>query len=164
MTYRQQIDKIEFGLNQLLGEFTPAALKSVLSEYASSWASSYLNNIPEKAKTSDRVTDKMLPNFRNIGLIRLLLPGAKVIHISRNPLNTCLSMYFKLFNKEFPYSTDLQDLGHYYGQYASLMNHWRKVLPGAFMDLVYEDLVENPEEKTKEILKYCGLDWEVGCL
>lgn len=109
------------------------------------------------------VTDKMPNNFNYLPLIRLLYPEAPVIHCQRDPRDTCLSMYFQNFAGNHPFCYDLGHLGRYYGHYLRLMDHWRR-LGISFLDLPYEELLEEPEEWVARILHYVGLPWDDRCL
>ncbi len=112
-----------------------------------------------------RVTDKMPGNFGVIGLIHLALPKAKIIHTVRDPIDTCLSCFSKLFGDGQPFTYDLSELGRYYRAYQNLMAHWHDVLPeGVFLDVRYEDLVEDFERQARRIIAYCGLEWDDKCL
>jgi len=113
----------------------------------------------------ERITDKMPSNFSFIGLIRLALPNAHIVHTLRDPIDTCLSCYSQLFTDEQPFTYDLGELGRYYRAYAELMEHWRQVLPeGAFLDVRYEELVADFENQVRRIVDYCGLPWNDACL
>ncbi len=80
-------------------------------------------------------------------------------------MDTCLSSFTKLFKDDMPHSYDLRELGRYYSKYNELMNHWRAVLPpGTMLDVQYEDVVEDPETKAREIVAFCGLEWITQCL
>jgi len=127
----------------------------------------YLRRIEASAagRTAERITDKMPSNFSAIGLIRLALPNARIIHAVRDPIDTCLSCYSKLFAENQPFTYDLGELGRYYRAYAELMEHWRQVLPeGAFLGVCYEELVTDFENQVRRILDYCGLPWNNACL
>jgi len=107
----------------------------------------------------------MPANFLCIGLIRLMLPNAKIVHVKRNPVDTCLSGYSRLFNRGQLQSYDLTELGRYYRGYARLMDHWRAVLPaGAMLEVQYEDLVADNETQARRLIEYCGLEWDDACL
>ena len=108
--------------------------------------------------------DKMHNNFRHIGLIKLILPNAKIIDIRRNSMSACFSCYKQLFaeGQEFTYS--LERLGNYYNNYVDLMNHWNKVLPNQILSVNYEDLINNFEDTVKLILDYCKLPFEDACI
>lgn len=125
----------------------------------------YLRRLQRHAPGASRITDKMPSNFYFLGLIYLTLPGAKVIHLNRNPVDTCLSCFTKLFAGEQSQTYDLAELGRYYRAYHGLMQHWREVLPeGSFLDVVYEDVVADTEGQARLILDYCGLEWDARVL
>jgi tetratricopeptide (TPR) repeat protein len=111
-----------------------------------------------------RITDKMLLNFRFLGLIHMLLPNARIVHIRRDPIDTCLSCFSIQFAK-LPFTYDLGELGRFYVAYETLMAHWRAVLPpGRMLEVQYEELVNDFEPVARGILDYCGLEWEETCL
>lgn len=121
----------------------------------------YLARLGKHAPSAERITDKMPSNFYFMGLIHLALPGAKIIHTNRNPVDTCLSCFSKLFAGEQPQTYDLAELGRYYRAYHGLMQHWREVLPGgSFLDVSYEEVVADTEGQARRILDYCGLAWD----
>lgn len=109
-------------------------------------------------------TDKSLGNHRYIGLIPLLLPDAKILHLRRHPLAVALGLYRMRFASGIAYSNDLEHISHHYKAYARIMDHWRRTAPDAFIDIYYEALVENPERELRRIFDYVGLDFEPGCL
>jgi hypothetical protein len=111
-----------------------------------------------------RITDKNPINVYYLGLISLLFPKASFIHCQRHPLDTCLSIYFKLFSTGNHFTYDLRDLGQYYIEYLKLMDHWRKVLPISIFELRYEDLVQRQEEVSRKLIEFCGLEWDSTCL
>jgi tetratricopeptide (TPR) repeat protein len=109
-------------------------------------------------------TDKYLFNFINVGLIHLALPNARFIHSRRSPLQTCLSIFSRLFH-DVPFGYDLGELGRYYRAYDALMAHWRSALPeGVMLEVDYEDLVDDFEGNVRRMLAHCGLDWDERCL
>jgi tetratricopeptide (TPR) repeat protein len=111
------------------------------------------------------ITDKMPSNFLFAGLIHLSLPNAPIIHTVRDPVDTCLSCFSKLFTDELNYTYDLAELGRYYRQYQLLMAHWKRVLPaGRIFDVRYEELVEDVEGHARRIVAHCGLEWDKRCL
>jgi tetratricopeptide (TPR) repeat protein len=126
---------------------------------------SYLEGLALQAPDASRVVDKLPVNFANIGLIHAALPGARFIHLERNPLDTCLSIYFQGFSAAHPYATDFGDLAHYYHEYRRLMAHWRAVLPPqSLFEVRYEDLVDDPEGWSRRMLEHIGLSWDSRCL
>ena len=110
------------------------------------------------------MTDKHPLNFEAAGLIARLLPDAAIIHVRRDPLETCLSIYRQEFNKHWTFAHRLADIGHHYGQYARLVAHWERTLPGQFTTFQYEDFVATFERAAPELVAACGLEWEVQCL
>ena len=94
----------------------------------------------------------------------MVLPGARVIHLKRNPIDTCLSCFFQHFGAGHPYAVDLTWLGQYYREYERLMAHWREVLPLPMMELSYEELVADPEHWVPKLLDFVELPFEEACL
>jgi tetratricopeptide (TPR) repeat protein len=129
------------------------------------FAQDYVRQLDEMAPAAGRVVDKMPTNFMMLGLIHAALPNARVIHMNRNPIDTCLSIYFQNFSIGHVYSSDLDDLANYYSEYARLMLHWRMILPqGTMLDVSYEKLVSNPEACIRTMLDFIGLPWDERCL
>ncbi|WP_144143254.1 tetratricopeptide repeat-containing sulfotransferase family protein [Paraburkholderia sp. BCC1884] len=119
---------------------------------------------PDNAPHYTHFTDKYPFNFINIGLIHLALPNARFIHSKRAPLQTCLSVFSRIFH-DVPFSYDLGELGRYYRAYDALMQHWQRVLPeGVMIEVEYEDLVEDFETNVRRLLAHCRLDWDDRCL
>jgi tetratricopeptide (TPR) repeat protein len=110
------------------------------------------------------IIDKNPFNFRNLGIISMLFPKAKIIHCTRHPLATGLSNYFQRFPSYFDYSFDLQNIGHFHGEYVRLMEHWRTVLPQKMIEISYEDMVLNTQQVARRTLDFLGLEWDERCL
>ncbi len=145
----------------LYPEFVPALDASALR----SIGQRYLASVRERSPEGERVTDKMPSNYNFVGLIHLSLPNARIIHTIRNPVDTCISCYSKLFTVGQNQTYDLGELGRYYKRYERLMEHWRRVLPpGSILDVQYEDVVANLEAEARRIIAYCGLPWNDRCL
>lgn len=108
--------------------------------------------------------DKMPMNFLYVGLIRAILPAARVISIRRDPIDTCFSCYKQLFGAHYRFSYDLRELADYYRLYDRLMRHWESVLPGQILTLHYEDLVSDTENEARRALAFLGLEWQAACL
>ena len=125
----------------------------------------YVSRLQRRAPEMRHITDKMPSNFYAVGPIHLMLPNARIIHVRRNPVDTCLSCFTQLFVSEHKFTYDLAELGRYYIDYFHLMQHWREVLPtGAFLDVQYEDIVADKEGQARRIIEYCGLEWNDACL
>lgn len=126
---------------------------------------SYSRALAETAPDAARIVDKMPNNFQYLGLIAGILPNARVIHVQRSPMDTCVSCFTHLFENEQLFSYDLEELGRFYRAYHELMNHWIRVLPGDFlMSVRYEDIVHDPEPPVRAMLAHCGLEWDPTCL
>lgn len=142
---------------QMAGKMSPAQYNLVAENYVSAMA--------QGAGNSKKITDKLLTNYFFLGLINLLFPNAKVINTMRDPVDTCLSGFTKLFKDDMPHSYDLTELGRYYGKYREIMEHWDKVLPkGVLTTVVYEDVVADTEKEAKRLIEFLGLPWNAKCL
>jgi len=124
----------------------------------------YCDGIDGFGDSAPRLVDKTPMNFLYLGLIHLAMPGARIIHMRRKPMDSCYAIYKTLFRAGYPFSYSLQDVGRYYIAYHGLMDHWRKTIPGAFLDVDYEAVIADQEGETRRVLDYCGLEWEDGCL
>jgi tetratricopeptide (TPR) repeat protein len=128
-------------------------------------AAAYLSALPPAVAPVERITDKMPGNFMMAGLIHLAMPKARIIHVRRNPVDTCLSCFSKLFAGDVGFCYDLAELGRYYRAYDDLMAHWRRVLPEAVMlEVQYEELVADFAPQARRLLDHCGLDWDERCV
>ena len=126
---------------------------------------SYVDRLIRRSPDAGHVTDKMPLNFFFIGLIRMILPNARIIHTSRDPIDTCVSCFANLFTGDHKLPCDLNGLGQYHRAYQDLMRHWRDVLPEkTLLDVAYEDLVTDFEPQARRIVAHCGLDWTDACL
>jgi tetratricopeptide (TPR) repeat protein len=142
---------------EMASKITPGQLEIVANEYKQALA--------HDAGDAKKITDKLLTNYFFLGLINLLFPNAKVIHTCRDPVDTCLSGFTKLFKDDMPHSYDLAELGRYYGKYRELMEHWEKVLPEGFMTTVnYEDVVADTRKEAKRLIHFLGLEWDDKCV
>jgi tetratricopeptide (TPR) repeat protein len=125
----------------------------------------YLDRIVPLAHGNARLVDKMPGNFVYAGLIPLILPGARIIHARRDPVDTCLSCYTKLFGGDQSFTYDLAELGTFYGYYERLMAHWRSVLPAdRFIEVDYEEVVDDLEGQARRLVEFLGLPWDDACL
>lgn len=128
-------------------------------------ASGYFDELKEISLGRSHVADKMPLNFRWLGFLLLANPGVKIVHVMRDPMATCWSIFRQYFPAEgLGFACDLEDLGRYYSLYRELMAFWHARFPGRIYDLNYERLTENQEDETRKLLEYCGLPWEAGCL
>jgi len=125
----------------------------------------YKAELRKLAPDAQYVTDKMLSNYQFAGLIHLVLSNARMVHVTRNPIDNCFSCYTQLFNEGHEYTYDLAELGRYYSLYNDLMAHWSRVLPkGRILTVRYENIVTDLEGEAKRIVAHCGLAWNAQCL
>ena len=110
------------------------------------------------------IVDKHPLNFRFLGLLRAMIPGAKIVHVRRHPLDTCLSCFFQNFTKGQDYSFDLSNLGHFFTDYQRLMNHWSGLSGLNIHSVTYESLIASPQVVIEDLLAYCDLPFEPACL
>lgn len=160
-----EINDFAYGLMEAagVGDKTAMVRRSAELDFVALGAR-YCRSTREYGFDAALLIDKTPLNYLYIGLIRLALPGAKIVHVARNPMDSCYGMYRTLFRAGYPFSYDFDDIAAYYAAYRRLMEHWRSTLPGAFLDVSYEALVDDPETVSRELVDYCGLDWERRCL
>ena len=143
----------------------PEVVRQLSSGQLCQIGASYVRRIRAAAPRARRITNKTTENFRLAGLIALALPDARIVHVRRDPTDTCFSCFSTLFAESIPYVYDLAELGRYYRGYEALMDHWRGLLPqGTMLDVLYEDVVADLEGQARRILAHCGLDWDARCL
>ncbi len=125
----------------------------------------YLELLRSLSPDAVRVVDKMPTNYLFLGLIHAALPKARIIHMQRHPIDTCLSIYFQHFEAGNTYANDLDDLARYYRDYRRLMAHWRRALPPqSLLEVPYEGLVGDTELWSRRMLDFIGLPWDPRCL
>lgn len=128
-------------------------------------ADRYLARLSSSHPGKLRVVDKMPSNFKYLGLLHLALPNARVIHMRRNAVDTCLSIYSTHSRALNEAGYDKGDLVHTRGQYQRVMAHWRALLPAdRFLEVDYEDLVTKSEPTIRRMIEFCGLEWDDACL
>jgi Flp pilus assembly protein TadD len=148
-------------------DFKPAIIRSLLGGDLNQLGRKYLEAAQPAAGGAHRCIDKMPLNFFYVGFILLALPKARIVCLRRNPLDTCLGNFRQLFalnNIDYAWAYDLLDCGRYYVEFDKLMRHWDELFPGRIHTVNYEELVSNQEPVTRELVDYCGLEWEDQCL
>jgi len=129
-----------------------------------SQAAQYLNILRNRAMPGKRIVDKTPGNYLYLGLIRVLFPKAKIVHVMRNPLDNCLSCYFQDF-ENLPWSFDLKHVAQRYNFYREVMSHWTSVFPDkSILDIQYETLIDRPKDETRRLIAFLGLPWDSACL
>ena len=151
-------------INRGGGNRYPEAMRTLIPAHCSQLGRRYIEATQRHRHGKPRFTDKMPNNFALIGLLRVILPNARVINAKRHPLDTCLGCYKQHFASGQTFTYDLTELGEFYLEYERLMAHWRQVLPGFVLDVQYEDMVANQEQQTRRLLEFCGLPFEQSCL
>jgi Flp pilus assembly protein TadD len=150
--------------NRVLDAETLAAAASV--DFAALGAA-YVDSTRPRTGHRPHFVDKMPLNFFYVPLIRRALPNAKIVCLRRNPLDTCLSNYRQLFATDFPYynyAYDLLDTGHYYAAFDALLAHCRSAIRDNYLEVHYEDVVDNTEREARRLVEFCGLPWDARCL
>lgn len=128
-------------------------------------ADTYLSSLNWLAGTADRVIDKMPINFAYCGLIHSAMPNCRFIHVRRNPVDTCLSIYTTYFGTGTPFAYRKENIVAYYKEYQQMMDYWSDVLPPERLITVdYEDLVTDRDAAVRKLLDFCGLPWDDACL
>lgn len=127
-------------------------------------AERYLERTAERRAESAVFTDKLPANFLLVGPILKAFPDARILHLARDPLDTCISCYLTDFAHGQSYATDLGDLGHHFRLFQTLMKHWHGFGDRRLLRVDYEAVVTDPETSLRRILEHCGLDWHLDCL
>ena len=147
------------------GAQTYPGIISTLDASAFTWgARHYLDKLRSIDDQAVRITDKMPTNFFHLGLIAVMLPHARIIHCRRDAMDVCLSNFVQMFAEGHYYSYDLSDIAAYYRGYEQVMAHWREVLPIRMYEVQYEELIDDQERISRELVDYLGLAWDDRCL
>ena len=142
----------------------PEVLRDLAPEQLKEFGDEFLSDTQIHRQGAPFFIDKMPNNFRHIGLIKLILPNAKIIDARRDPMACCFSGYKQLFAEGQEFSYDLEDIGRYYRDYVELMTHWDAALPDEVLLVKHEEVVEDLEGQVRRMLAYCGLPFEEACL
>lgn len=141
---------------EMLAHMTPETLAETVLQYFKLSAA--------QTEGKKYLIDKMLFNYLWVGYILLAFPNAKILHTRRDPVDTGLSIYTLLFSEPLSWTYNQKDIARYHLACDKLMAHWKKLFPGRIMDVVYEDLVEDQEGKSRDILAFCDIPWDDQCL
>ncbi len=125
---------------------------------------SYMRGARQMAGGSPMFIDKLPANYLYCGLIHKALPKARILHMVRDPLDSCYAIFKTLFFNAYDFSYDLEELAEYYVAYRGMMQHWRDSMPGVILDVRYEDLVIDTEREARRIYEWCGLEWNPDAL
>lgn len=143
----------------------PANLSELSSEDYKKYGEAYIRDTKiQRKQGTPFFIDKMPNNFRHVGLIHLILPNAKIIDARRGAMGCCFSGFKQLFAEGQEFTYGLEEIGHYYRDYVTLMAHWDAVLPGKVLRMRYEDVVADTETQVRRLLDFCGLPFETACV
>jgi hypothetical protein len=142
----------------------PQILQRLQAEKLQEYGQAFMEDTRIHRQGAPFFIDKMPNNFRHIGLIKLILPNAKIVDARRNPLDCCFSCFKQLFAEGQEFTYDLEDIGQYYRDYLELMQHWDDVLPGFVLRVNNEDVIDDLEGQVQRMLDFCGLPLEEACL
>jgi tetratricopeptide (TPR) repeat protein len=142
----------------------PNVVNEIDNEYFARFGKQFIEDTRCYRQGAAFFIDKMPNNFMHIGLIKAMLPNAKIIDARRDPIACCFSGYKQLFAEGQDFSYSLDNLIHYYQSYQSLMTHWDAVLPGSVLKVQHEDVIDGLETQVRRILDFCHLPFEATCL
>jgi hypothetical protein len=147
-----------------IGATDPNLLRASLRMDFAALGRNYLNAVRPLAAGKAYFVDKLPFNFRYCGLIHQALPNARIIHLTRDPVDTCYSVFKTPFINAYHYSYQLDELAQFYVEYRRTMDHWHAVMPGVIYDVSYEELVADPLAQCRSLLEWCGLPWQDSVL
>lgn len=142
----------------------PGILSEMSTEQCKALGEKYIDDTRVFRKSAPFFIDKMPNNFRHIGLIKTILPNAKIIDARRDPMDCCFSCFKQLFAEGQEFTYGQEQIGHYYNDYVALMNHWDQVFPGKILRVIHEDVIDDLETQVRRILDYCELPFEQVCI
>lgn len=142
----------------------PEMVEAVAEKDMGLVAKGYMDSVSYRLGDEPMFIDKLPFNFLFLGFIARAWPNAKIIHLGRNPMDSCFSMYKQVFTWAYKFSYSLDGLGQYYVAYDRLRNHWRELLQDRMIEVEYEALVADPEGQTRILLDKLGLEFEQACL
>jgi len=161
--FSRLVRQLRAGPGDLIGY--PECVPSLSAGQLRDLGRSYVEGLRARGPDAVRITDKMLSHFMGLGLIHLALPRARIIHVTRSPLDTCLSCYSKLFRQGRHFTYDLGEIGRYYRHYACLMEHWRGLLPpDRFLEISNEAVIADLATEARKLVRFCGLSWDPRCI
>ncbi|WP_076417243.1 sulfotransferase [Colwellia sp. UCD-KL20] len=142
----------------------PKNLREINSDYFKRFGQQFIDETRAYRDNAPFFIDKMPNNFLHLGLIKLILPNAKIIDARRSPMACCFSGFKQLFAEGQDFSYSLDDIGRYYKAYLKLMAHWKQVLPDFILTVTHEDVVDDLEKQVRRMLDFCDLTFEQSCI
>lgn len=151
--------------HEQVGSVFDPALHKVHEEKLFEAADGYLKLLETISPSAARVTDKLPHNYVMLGLVHAVFPRARIIHLRRNPIDNCLSVFTTPYQKPPAFALVKANIVFAYRQYLLLMEHWRRTLPpDCFLEVDYEELISNREDVTRRMIDFAGLEWDDRCL
>ena len=158
------IIKIASELNNIDQNTYPDVLKALDDKELGDLGKNYMQETAWARDNAPFFIDKMPNNFIHIGLIKTILPNAKIIDTRRDPMDTCFSCYKQFFARGQLFTYSLEDLGNYYTDYIKAMNHWHNIYGKDIFTVHYDSVINKTEETIRELIDYCNLPFEKECL
>jgi tetratricopeptide (TPR) repeat protein len=146
-------------MEQETGQPFPQGFETLSAEAMNSLAQAYTRRLRHVSDNARYITDKTPGNFHLLGLLRLLFPRAPIVHVVRDPMDTCFSILQYPFDDRSPHTCDMQLLAYVYTRYRRLMQRWQEVAGDQFITIKYERLVASPAEEARRLYEHCGLEW-----
>lgn len=162
LNYLENLIKKKFFLNNELD--LNVISKNKFNDLAYETGNEYLDLIKNFKTKKNIIIDKDPHNFKWIGFISLIFPNAKIIHCSRNPKDNFLSLYKNFFPEGLEYTYNEENLINFFKNYKMMMSYWKRKFPNNIYDLIYEDLINKPNEEIKRLIEFCDLEWDENCL
>jgi tetratricopeptide (TPR) repeat protein len=144
----------------LSGSKDPDLVRASLAMDFAELGRNYRAAVAQLAEPREHSIDKLPFNFRYCGIIHKALPRATIVHLTRDPMDTCYAVFKTLFVDAYHFAYRLDELAEYYVSYRRMMDHWHAVMPGVIVDVSYEALVSDPERQCRRLLERCGLEWQ----
>ena len=144
--------------------WAPEAIAASAHVDAQALGKEYLRATAPMRKGAVRFVDKLPGNYFHIPLILAALPNAKIVHLTRDPMDSCFASYKQLFAEAYYHSYDQLEMARHHLRYLALMNHWRTIFPGRFFDISYEETVADLEPNARRLIEFLDLNWEDQCL
>lgn len=158
------LDVVPSEFSARVGGRYPECVRAMTQEHVDAHAADYLAMLHKLSPRARRVTNKELFNYAHVGLIACVTPGARIIQCTRDPVDTCLSCWMeRLPQASAPFASDFQHLARYHKSYTRLIAHWKSVIDLPWLDVSYEDMVEDFEAAARRTIEFCGLDWNDAC-
>ncbi|MGI9237538.1 MAG: tetratricopeptide repeat-containing sulfotransferase family protein [Woeseiaceae bacterium] len=145
-------------------QFSPKLLDAAATADTFQVGTAYFESTASLRGESAHLIDKLPVNYLYLPIILAALPKAKILHLQRDPMDACFSMYKQLFADAYLYTYDQAELARHYVRYSSLMSVWRKRFPDRFLDVSYEELVQSTEATLRSVLEHVDLSWQDQCL